>query len=264
MKTSIQLKLSTGKITEIKLQEDGNYEFVIDSEEPVEFKIDELRKKQDMLALVEASKLSLKDKFMQHEPITDNERKFKDLLKKVIKRGVKDFWRPILDPSFNEDGNAICYVAGKKPAVGKSYNWWYKVAKEYNPKLRSRLGTNSEYVAFLGVLIKTLVSNDWSVKAAWNAVCNDSKELGHYWNSENALHDFGPTGSREICGFYDLANTVKIVADDEVGGFWLAGGDYSFISNSYPLADVCHSINLDVNFDDSVGWLVLEEGSSDH
>ena len=41
--------------------------------------------------------------------------------------------------------------------------------------------------------------------------------------SEDAKYNFEPTGSRIICGFYDLANTYKIFAEDEeAGGFWLA------------------------------------------
>ena len=190
-----------------------------------EFEIKVSGGQDDTFVLVEASKLSLKDEFMKHKPKTDAERKFKELLTKAIQTGIKDFYRPRMDPSFSEDGG-ICYKAGLKPAVGKSYNWWNKVAVEFYPERHSRLGTRLEYVAFLGVLIKKLVDSGWTVENSWNAVCNDSRQLGHYWNSKNAKHDLEPTGSREICGFFDLANTYKILArDEEAGGFWLAGGD---------------------------------------
>ena len=56
------------------------------------------------------------------------------------------------------------------------------------PERASRLGIKTEYIAFLGVLIKKLVDSGWKVDDAWDAVCNDSKKLGHYWNSENAMH----------------------------------------------------------------------------
>ena len=72
-----------------------------------------------------------------------------------------------------------------------------------------------------------LVAKGWTCCEAWDAICNDSKNLGHYRNSHNAKHQFEDTGSREICGFFDLANTYKILAEDkEAGGFWLAGGYY--------------------------------------
>ena len=204
---------------------------------------------------------------MQYEPKTEEEYQLKELLTKVIKKGIKDFWRPRLDPSFNDDGRGICYKPGSEPAVARSYNWWKKAAKDFDTKRSSRLGTKSEYVAFLGVLIKALVNEGWSVEEAWHAVCQDSKKLGHYWNSEDAKHEFEPTGSREICGFFDLANTFKILAEDEdekTGGFWLAGGNYYDYCYNYPLSGLYHGSDCNDDDDDSVGWLVLEEGSTDH
>ena len=216
--------------------------------------------KDSMFVLIEASQLSLDDKFMQYEPTSNRQREFKKLLTEAIKGGLSDFWRPKLDPSFNEDETGIVFETGKRPAVEKSYNWWEVKAKEYLPERGSRLGTRTEYVAFLGVFIKKLVASGWSVSNAWNAVCDDSRELGHYWNSENAKHDIEVTGSREICGFCDLSNMCKILAwDAETGGFWLAGGYYFDSSNSHPLADFSHDTDLVIDYYDSVGWLVLSK-----
>ena len=94
---------------------------------------------------------------------------------------------------------------------------------------------------------------------AWKAVCNDSKELGHYWNSENTKYKFEPTGSRQICEYYDLANTYKILAEDnEAGDFWLAGGFYIDCSYNHPLASLEHySIRINDDGYHNVGWLVL-------
>ena len=216
--------------------------------------------KDSMFALVEASQLSLDDKFMQYEPTSDNQREFKKLLTKAINSGLSDFWHSKLDPSFNEERNGLVFEAGKMPAVGKSYNWWEEKARQYLPERRSHLGTKTEYVAFLGVLIKNLIASGWPVSKAWKAVCNDSRKLGHYWNSENARHDFEVTGSREVCGFCDLANTYKILAwDKETGGFWLAGGNYFDTSYRNPLADLLHCTILDDDLSSSVGWLVLSK-----
>ena len=149
----------------------------------------------EMFVLIEASKLSMDDEFMKHKPNSKRELVLKNALEAVIKKGIPNFWRPRMDPTLDKAEN-ICFKTGKKPAVGKSYNWWRDNAKKFNPRRKSRLGTKSQYIAFLGVLIKTLIAEDWTVDEAWDAVCNNSEKLGHYWNSENVKHEFEPTGSR--------------------------------------------------------------------
>ena len=51
--------------------------------------------------LVPASQLSLEDRWMKYQPKTNAERHFKELVETAIKKGLKDFWRPVCDPSFN-------------------------------------------------------------------------------------------------------------------------------------------------------------------
>jgi len=216
-----------------------------------------IQEEDDIFVCIKASELSLDDKFMRYQPKSRRERDFKALLEEVIKKGIEDFWRPRMDPTLDEAGN-ICFKAGKRPAICKSYKWWRENAKQFNPKRKSRLGTKTQYVAFLGVLIKALVAEGWTVSEAWCAVCNDSKELGHYCNSEDAKHVFEPTGSRAIAGFYDLANTRKILAEDEEAGwFWLAGGTGGNYSYYYPLAVLGHYDLCNLDIGNSVGWLVL-------
>ena len=240
----ITTKLPAGKILEIKELSDGTFEVVQEVVEEVAF--------------IEAEELSLNDRFMKHKPCTKAEERAKQLIAEAIKAGVKNFYRPIMDPSFVDDG--ISYIAGKKPAIGKSYNWWVDTAKNYNPSRNSRLGTRLEYGAFLGVLIKKLVEEGMTVKWAWNAVCNDSKELGHYRDSENAKHEFETTGSRCICGFYDLANTCKILSEDgESSGYWVAGGYYVLYGIDDPIADLEHNVygSRSILHAIGVGWIVL-------
>lgn len=207
--------------------------------------------------LVEVSKLNLLDDFMHHTPKTDQEKAFKELLTEVIKSGVSDFYRPRLDPSLDRQGR-ICYQAGLKPALGQTYRWWKNNAKEFCPGRKSRLGTNSEYVAFLGDLLKKLVASGWSITDAWNAVCNNSRKLGHYWDSKGALFDFETTGSREICGFCDLGNARKIL-DDLVVGFWCGGGTYDSFGYYSPLAKLICFVDPNNKLYYSVGWIVLEK-----
>lgn len=262
--TEFEIKVSGGRITNAIVMPDGSCKLVMEVENPVT-KCTASVEQQSEFVRIPASELSLEqDWFKKFKPKTENEKKFYEQLREVIPRGVKDFYRPKYDPSFNQEGTGICYVSGKKPAVGESYNWWAKTAKKFKPECKSRLGTKSEYIAFLAVLIKSLVASGWSIAKAWNAVCNDSKELGHYCNSENAKHTFEDTESREICGFCDLANTYKILAEDEeAGGFWLAGGYYNNFGNFFPLAGLYHNFDRNYDIDFSVGWLVLE-CSTDH
>ena len=264
--TEMELKLSGGRIVSAEVK-DGVLKIWAEMEkEMTKRETSEVREKEvnqkknwchDQFVLVPASSLSLTDKFLRHEPQSERERVFKKLLTNVIKSGVSDFYRPKLDPSVDREGN-ICYQAGLKPAVGKSYIWWEQQAKKFYPERKSRLGTKSEYIAFLGVLLKKLVESGWKVDAAWHAVCEDSKKFGHYWLSEDNLHDIELTGSREICGYFDLSDTYKILADDEeTGGFWIAGGFVNINSRCNPIAALFHYELRNFGYNFSVGWLVL-------
>lgn len=222
---------------------------------------------ENTFVLVEASKLSLDDDFMKFKPMRRKTKKFKKELESVIKKGVNDFYRPRMDPAFLGGGKnlgfdaKISFEVGREPATEMMYSWWDKVAREFNPEHGSRLGTRSEYIAFLGVLIKILVEIGLPKTTAWNLVCNNSKKLGHYWNSKNAKHCFELTGSRCICGFFDLANTYKLLAEDvDEGGFWLASGCYSSDSHNTPLSHLLHYSSRPDSFrvPRSVGWIICE------
>ena len=64
-----------------------------------------------------------------------------------------------------------------------------------------------------------------------------------------------------MCGFCDLANAWKFIAEDsweEAGGFWAAGGDYNYFSYDCPVADLSHNNNVDNNNNHGVGMLALD------
>lgn len=277
--TEMELKVSGGRIISAEVK-DGILKILVEEAKEAIKDTTEVLKTEVALenhgnftqfVLVKASSLSLADAFMKYEPEAWIAQEFKKTLTEVIKEGVHDFYRPNMDPSFDSHGK-ICYQAGLEPAVGKSYNWWEKNAKDFCPERKSRLGTMSEYVAFIGVLLKKLVESGWSIADAWNAVAYDSKNLGHYKDSDGALHDFEPTGSREICGFFDLANTIKLVANSKEsdGTYWMASNSFHSGSWKSPIADIIHiggglvftssfrNICVDTQHD-GVGWLVLEE-----
>lgn len=250
MKTTEKFKSFIRKIMGFDKSENGYREITKNVEEF-----------DDVFVLIEASKLSQDDDFMKFEPKNYKIKEFKKELEDVIQKGVKDFYRPIIDPSFSEGKKSICFNKGKEPAVGKSYNWWKKIAKTLIPERGSRLGTKSEYIAFLGVLIKHLVSSGWTKENAWSAVCYDSKGLGHYRDSENSKRQFELTGSRQIWIFYDLANASKILSPDnsENDVFVIAGGCYAHFGCYCHLANIALAYSCSSKYKGCTGWIILEK-----
>ena len=186
---------------------------------------------------------------------------FIEAISEVKDAKLEPFYKPIYDPS--EDGDIIAYQNGKKPAVGHSYNWWVETASKM-PAVEGRhwhLATEYQYYAFLVWLINQLVKGGKSVGVALNMVVLDSNELGHYSTSRYSTNgrDYECTGSRCVCGVYDLANAYKILAcsNEEAGGFWLGGGDYIDFADYYPLACLCRFTDVDLGCYGTVGLLVL-------
>lgn len=214
---------------------------------------------EEMFPIVDIEGLSLEESFMQYEPQTSNEKRVKASIIKAKEIGMKNFRIPAMDPALDDDGETIIYCAGRKPAVGKSPQWWYKNAPKFMPSKNSRLKDDLQADVVLGVMrIKCLVEEGYQVVEAWKAVCVNSKDLGHYWNSKNAKHEFETTGSRQIGKCFDLGNTCKIVKKREASGFVLFGGSYNLCSSGYPLADA-DSINGPFSgCNGSVGELVLD------
>lgn len=263
MEATLKIKVPAAQIVEARVQADGTCELIISAKtlEESEVKvISEVKEVESTFVLVKASDLSLEDDFLKkYEPKTKAERELKGFIISAIEMGVKDFYRPKFDPSFDETGNGIIFVAGKMPAVGKSYNWWAKAAKSFKARRGSRLGTRMEYIAFLGVLLKEMVNSGWDIPDAWNAICNESSKLGHYKNSPFAEFKFEPTGSRPVCGFYDLSNVFKILAEDEdFGGFWLASGIYYEDSVNFAISGHEHGSGRWKPNKTMTGWIVLE------
>ena len=121
--------------------------------------------------------------------------------------------------------------------------------------------TRTEYACRNLYLIQKLVKSGYEIAEAWEAVCDDSRKIGHYRNSDNPKNDFETTGSREVCGFCDLGNAWKFLAEDpweEAGGFWAAGGGYNHGSISNPVADLNHRNLIDFGNYYGVGMLVLD------
>lgn len=202
---------------------------------------------------VEGSDSQIYFDMLKYAPASETEKKFLEFLKEAVDAGVKTFKVPVCDPSIDENGS-LQFVAGCKPAVGYSYN----ELKELAIKNGVQLGSKNQYVLFLATIIHRLVEEGWSKADAFYAVCTDSTQLGHYWNSEKARHDFEVTGSRKIAGKCDLANTCKILRNDEkAGGFWVASGGFDVDGYCVPLACLDLLDRYDYHCDYCAGWFVL-------
>ena len=202
---------------------------------------------------VEGSDSQIYFDMLKYAPASETEKEFLEFLNEAVDAGVKTFKVPVCDPSIDENGS-LQFVAGCKPAVGYSYNELKKIAI----KNGVQLGSKKQYVIFLATIIHRLVEEGWSKADAFFSVCTDSTQLGHYWNSEKARHYFEVTGSRKIAGKCDLANTYKILRNDEKGGgFWVASGDYKFYGFNNPLANLNLNFNYDIHYKNCVGWFVL-------
>jgi len=214
-----------------------------------------------LLTRIKASELSLDDEFMRYEPVSRKGQNLKNSLEILIRNNPKDFYRPVIDPTFTEDGE-FTYTPGAQPAMGKTYAWWEEHAKALWPERRSRLGTKSEYLSFLAVLIKKLVEGGMEICHAWDIVCNNSSELGNYKRPSDTKQNYNlePTGSREVCGFYDLSNVYKILAEDNYdNGFWAASGECTEEANVFPLAEIDHFTGRYTPLFFGTGWIILEK-----
>lgn len=209
-----------------------------------------------LFPIVEASKLSLEDKFMKHTTYGRNQKDLKKSLEQIIEEGMSDFRCQAMDASENE-GEILFFEEGCEPAVNHSAEWWEEKAIKIMPKKNSRLGSKKRYDAFLGVLIKYLVDEKkYTVYEAWRAVCDDSKFLGHYYNSPNAKKQKEPTGSRWVGCWADLANTCKIIKEDE--NYVLVSGTYREDSTRCTLVDCADIEYADEEYSLSVGWIVMD------
>ena len=66
-------------------------------------------------------------------------------------------------------------------------------------------------------------------------------------------------GTKKICGFYDLANTRKLLADDSgYFGCWYASGHCGELGPESPLATLRYDDERNYNYPNSVGWIVRD------
>ena len=185
--------------------------------------------------------------------ITGRQKQFRaDVMKALENMPEEGFrWIPVYEPSQNNGGN-LQYISGVNVLRGlNSYNW-EEVLRNYSPENGSRMSSITTYFLLLLILLKDGF-------ATVEQLADDSKEIGHYWDSENAKHEFEKTGERQLGGLYGFAgNTYKIVKDSESSsGFSLLGGIYYHSGHLSPLADVVHDDSPFYTHNYGVGLLEL-------
>ncbi len=198
--------------------------------------------------------------WLNHQPTTWRQKETLNLYLDAKAKGrLHAFTCMTIDPS-DKDGKLV-YQKGLEIKSGFSQKQWEKMLKEYNPSRNSRQMTRTEYACRNLFLIQRLVESGYEIKEAWRAVCDDSGKIGHYRNFDNIKYYFEPTGSREVCGFCDLGNAWKFIANDPwdlAVGFWAAGGTYNGYGNFGPVADLRRNRYEDARYNNGVGMLALD------
>ncbi len=185
--------------------------------------------------------------------VTERQKKFRaDVMKALDNMPEEGFrWIPVYEPS-KDDGGNIQYVSGANVLRGlNSYNW-EKAFQNYSPENGSRMSSITTYF----LLSLRLLKDGF---ATVEQLADNSEQIGHYRDSENAKDTFEKTGEREFGGLYGfVGNTYKIVKDSESSsGFSLLGGDYGISGDVCPLAGVAHDLSPDYARIFGVGLLEL-------
>lgn len=206
--------------------------------------------------IVNPAALSMEDTFIKnYQPNTIRQQKKYEEIVAAIQIGVPKFRAQIMDPSLDKEN--IFYGEGNKPAVGKSPAWWIEKASEFMPEKNSHMGSKRQRNICIGHLIKYLVEEQhFDISHAWNIVCDNSKAIGHFFDSKNAKARLETTGSRKVAGFFDWGNTLKFLQEEsmilcEGGAFMLNGCDYP-LTHSDEYTDPKRACNY------AVGWITMD------
>ena len=188
--------------------------------------------------------------------VTEEQKEFSlDVIKALENMPAEGFsWIPVYEPSKDIYGN-LQYVSGANVFInGINYNW-VEDFKNYSPENGSRMASITTYFLLLLRFLKDGF-------ATIEQLADDSKEIGHYFDSKNSKQRFEKlekTGERQFGGLYGFAgNTRKIVSEFDIDHFSIVGGVYNRRGKDYPLAYVSHDIRPYHTIDNNcVGLLEL-------
>lgn len=219
---------------------------------------------------IQVRELSMQDSFMtEHTPVSLFEAFLKnELVELIANRDVYNYWMPLIPPSYagwigdyvtNSDirnggdvhmelgDGELFFRDGYEPMNEQvTFDWWEEMARKHFGSYGGRIGTESDYIAFCGDLIKHLVEEEaYEPQAAWHEVCDDSEKL---------------LANEEICAKYGLNRLAKVVKaeGDKYSRYQLR--DYVYGSGKgqpiydFDVLDTCDSLVLR----SSVGWVVFD------
>lgn len=199
--------------------------------------------------------------WLEHQPTTKAQKEMLDLYQDAKAKGrLHAFTCMTVEPSFDYYIGKLRYEKGLKVNTGYSAKQWESWLRHYDPIRNSRMMTRTEYVCRnLFLIQKLVVESGYEIAKAWEEVCDNSQNLGNFHKKEGKDDfRFEPSGSREICGFCDLGNHEKILAEDPwertISGFWKASGCQS--ADTIASMDHCCFKNMDDLL--AVGMLAMD------
>ena len=171
--------------------------------------------------------------------VTEMQKKFRVYLMNALENMPEEGfrWIPVYEPSKN-DGDNLKFDSGENVFIGLTSYKWEEALQSYSLENGSRM---SSIITYFLLLLRLLKDGFATIEQ----LADDSKEIGHYRDSENAKYEFEKTGERQLGGLYGLAgNTYKIVKNlKSCSGFSILGGDYRSYGLNCSLASVVPDFN---------------------
>lgn len=153
-------------------------------------------------------------------------------------------WIPSYEPT--RIGNNLAFVPGETVLCSWgqiSYHDWKVMATNYSPNNGSRVAFDTTYFLLLLRWLKDGI-------ATIEQLADDSKDIGHYYDSEDAKDFAEKTGERFFGGLFGFAgNTFKIVQTSSIislKAFSILGGCYDVEGMDCPIAHILPLIDKQI------------------
>ena len=197
---------------------------------------------EEIFSEVEVNRLSENDRFLkEYNPENEKEKWLKDCILEAIRKRIPNFRTYRILPS-EENGN-IVFENGRTPAVGRHITWWVDRVKMLFPGKNARTGTDLQYAAWIGEIMKTLLKKGIysNVREVWKAVCVDSRNM-----------------KIDKLQWGDFTSSGKIFKKHDANDFLLAKGFKNSNNDCFNLVDIIKVFPFNGNFSDAVLFIVTD------
>ena len=142
-------------------------------------------------------------------------------------------WVSEYEPSINPETGKVQSVEGAEPAVGLTLPDVANLVGRYDIENRSYALNTDHYLLLIASAIK---KGELTLAQAFT----DSRDVGNYATSPDALGAIAKTGGRTILGISNLiGNTCKLLESILYHGKWaLAGGHFKSTGDAYEAGDI--------------------------